>query len=283
MNRPVKNRHDKAKPPEKELTLQFPPIPIISHEQHHAQRNLKFEKDARIQMRPRRGFTLLEMVVVVAVIALLMIFLLPALSRARAQGRCVTCMSNIRQLTTAYLAYADANDGKLYRCDSNVAQIAFPPDSQEIEISALTSFAGGDRRLFHCIEDLRDGCRSYSINDYLGGSFPFIGMKHVPDLLRIANAARTFVFIEETPPKTKNGYTGGFVVLPYPADRWADSPAILHSRGTCLSFADGHCEFWQWSDDRTRALPLTKFPQTTDNPDLIHLQAVSGQPGSPIQ
>lgn len=233
-------------------------------------------------MRRSRGFTLLELVVVVAVIALLMILLLTALARARAQGRCVTCMSNIRQLTTAYFAYADANDGRLYPCDSNVTQIAFPPEFQEAEIAPLTHFAG-DARLFHCIEDTRYGCRSYSINDYLGGSFPFIGMKHVPDLRRIPNASRTFVFIEETPPKTKNGYTGGFVVLPYPADRWADSPAILHTRGTCLSFADGHCEFWQWSDDRTRALPLTKFPQTTDNPDLIHLQSVSGQPGAPLQ
>src|SRR5256885_744783 len=82
-------------------------------------------------------------------------------------------------------------------------------------------------------------------------------------------------------PAQKNGFTGGFVVLPYPLSRWIDFPAILHPRGTCLSFADGHCEFWQWVDERTRALdPATmSFPDTPDNQDLIRLQGYVGQAG----
>jgi hypothetical protein len=108
-------------------------------------------------------------------------------------------------------------------------------------------------------------------------------MKHVRELKSVTNAARTFLFIEETPRVTRNGFGGGFVVLPYPIDRWADLPAILHPRGTCLSFADGHCEFWQWADDRTRSLPLTQFPQTSGNVDLVRLQGCSGQPGAPVQ
>jgi prepilin-type N-terminal cleavage/methylation domain-containing protein len=55
----------------------------------------------------RRGFTLIELLVVVAVIALLIGLLVPALSRAREAGRAVACLSNQRQLFLACRAYAD--------------------------------------------------------------------------------------------------------------------------------------------------------------------------------
>ena len=235
-------------------------------------------------MRGRRGMTLVELLVVIAIIALLLTLMMPVLVSARAQSRCVTCMSNVRQLTEAYFAYCASNDGKLFPCDNNVHQHGIALANEPADIPELTVYTR-DIRPFHCIEDTREGCRSYSINDYLGGRFPFQKMKHVRELKDVKNAARTFVFIEETPPASKNGFTGGFVVFPYPLDRWADFPAVLHPRGTCLSFADGHCEFWQWVDDRTRALPPSSitFPETPDNPDLVRLQSCSGQDGAPIQ
>lgn len=60
----------------------------------------------------RRGaFTLVELLVVVAVIALLLGMLLPALSRAREQGRLMICLSNARDITMAANSYASDNDG----------------------------------------------------------------------------------------------------------------------------------------------------------------------------
>lgn len=60
----------------------------------------------------RKAFTLVELLVVIAVIALLMSILVPALAAAKAQTRQVVCKSNIRQLVLANLGYAGENDGR---------------------------------------------------------------------------------------------------------------------------------------------------------------------------
>lgn len=54
----------------------------------------------------RGGFTLIEVLVVVAIIALLVAILLPALSRARAQARNGQCLSNLHQFMVAVSAYS---------------------------------------------------------------------------------------------------------------------------------------------------------------------------------
>ncbi|MCJ7730149.1 MAG: type II secretion system GspH family protein [Sedimentisphaerales bacterium] len=64
-------------------------------------------------MTRHKAFTLIELLVVIAIIALLMAILLPALSRSREQGKGIVCMSNLRQLTIAWIAYYQANDEKL--------------------------------------------------------------------------------------------------------------------------------------------------------------------------
>jgi prepilin-type N-terminal cleavage/methylation domain-containing protein/prepilin-type processing-associated H-X9-DG protein len=61
----------------------------------------------------KRAFTLIELLVVVAIIALLISILLPALSNARQQGRAVACAANLRSLGLAVTLYADANRGWL--------------------------------------------------------------------------------------------------------------------------------------------------------------------------
>jgi prepilin-type N-terminal cleavage/methylation domain-containing protein/prepilin-type processing-associated H-X9-DG protein len=63
--------------------------------------------------RSEVGFTLVELLVVIAIIALLMAVLLPALNRAREQGKRVVCLNNLKQLTLAWMNYASANNEKL--------------------------------------------------------------------------------------------------------------------------------------------------------------------------
>jgi prepilin-type processing-associated H-X9-DG protein/prepilin-type N-terminal cleavage/methylation domain-containing protein len=58
----------------------------------------------------RKGFTLTEVLVVIAGVSLLMAVLMPALARARQQGKSVLCLSNLRQLAIAAQMYANGND-----------------------------------------------------------------------------------------------------------------------------------------------------------------------------
>ncbi|RJP33670.1 MAG: prepilin-type N-terminal cleavage/methylation domain-containing protein [Phycisphaerales bacterium] len=61
----------------------------------------------------RPGFTLLEILVVIAIIALLLAILLPGLNRARQTARKVECAAHLRQIGVGWTIYADQNKGHI--------------------------------------------------------------------------------------------------------------------------------------------------------------------------
>jgi len=64
--------------------------------------------------------------VVIAIIAILMAILFPALNRAREQGRRAVCLSNLKQLALAWIMYADENDERLLMAKPLAVEMAWP-------------------------------------------------------------------------------------------------------------------------------------------------------------
>jgi prepilin-type N-terminal cleavage/methylation domain-containing protein len=66
-----------------------------------------------MNMKSKQGFTLLELMVVIAIIAILAALLLPVLSAAKEKGRRVRCMNNFKQLSLGIQLYADDHADQL--------------------------------------------------------------------------------------------------------------------------------------------------------------------------
>ncbi|MDM8006716.1 MAG: prepilin-type N-terminal cleavage/methylation domain-containing protein [Phycisphaerae bacterium] len=127
---------------------------------------------ARFQKRGSvRGFTLIEVLVVVAIIALLIAILLPSLSRARAQARNASCLSNQHQIGLAMNMFASRNNGKI--------PVGADPRDLDHWVSLVAREIGLVKRLSSsmCVNHIRvDQLDLYQCPERTAqGSAPFLG------------------------------------------------------------------------------------------------------------
>ena len=101
--------------------------------------------------KSRRGFSLVELLVVIGIIGLLMAILMPTLRVAREIGQRVQCQSNLRQVGFAFLEYANENGGSMPSW-SGWHPTAFPANPTD-EVSWVGKLAGiipPDSRVYNC-------------------------------------------------------------------------------------------------------------------------------------
>lgn len=253
-------------------------------------------------MIKKRGFTLIELLVVIAIIALLMAIMIPALERAREQGMRAVCLSNVKQLGVAWVLYAEYNDSKIVNgCTGAAGEGNVPIDEdgwvhwagysdqttedqqiQAIKEGALFPYVRNEK-LYKCPTGLAGEMRTYAIVDSMNGwpSGPII-----KNLIDIITPVKRIVFLDEgwvtfaswSVPYDTEAWWGSVVTesgILAADNRHKDPPPIRHGDGTDFSFADGHSEYWKWTDPRTISygnLEIGSDPAQPGNPDLHRVQ-----------
>ena len=245
------------------------------------------------------GFTLIELLVVIAIIAVLMSILMPALNRAREQGKRAVCLNNVRSLTIAWVMYSDDNDGKLCKgwttSDGWIQDIPnyYTNPEEALEHLQLEALRGGTlyphlktTKIFRCPVAKKNELRTYSITHAMNG-YASDGGKIIERSTEIKNHANRIVFLDDFIRDWDACW-----MLCWSLPQWWNATPIRHGYGNVFSFADSHAEYWKWKDKRTIKLAIKCYEANTpearyypeskqpDNPDLIRVtKAVWGSIG----
>jgi prepilin-type N-terminal cleavage/methylation domain-containing protein/prepilin-type processing-associated H-X9-DG protein len=247
-----------------------------------------------------KGFTLIELLVVIAIIAVLMAILMPSLNRAREQGKRSTCLSNLKQLTLAWIMYADENNDNLINGDTgeySIHQNETPwvladwrsNMTDEAKKDAILNGAlwpyVKNMSLYKCPtvgKIVRSSAhenifRTYSVSDSMNcKDWPSMGAEMIKKRMNIPNPAYRIVFLDDG--GTITSALGGWTVY-VKEERWWDPPPVRHGDGSTFSFADGHSEYKKWNDPRTiefgKRVPPTAFSENQPGNEDIQWAAVA--------
>jgi prepilin-type N-terminal cleavage/methylation domain-containing protein/prepilin-type processing-associated H-X9-DG protein len=190
-----------------------------------------------------RGFTLLELVIVTAVVLVLATLLLPTLLRAKARGQATACMNNLRQLGTAAMAYSvDAG-----RFPSILEWLYDRPDETDGDLTTGKLYPYlKSKSLYLCPTQARKVTRpvlapvpmewepdhSYALNCM---------MCHAHDVAQCLAPAGTLFFIEEADlPNERLGSLAEPVPVRFGTNAPVSAPAFPHGLRGNLLMVDAH-------------------------------------------
>jgi prepilin-type N-terminal cleavage/methylation domain-containing protein len=210
----------------------------------------------------RPGFTLIELLVVIAIIAILMAVLMPALQRAREQGKRAACLNNTKSLALAWMMYADENSGRIPRANATEDPAitdcwirkpagTLPVDApKETQLEALRSGVlfkyAPNAKVFRCPVAKSTEMRTYSIIHAMNGSNLGQDAPVVKKIDQIKQPGLRIVFIDDYGEDWDAAWA-----VSYNQPQWWNPIPMRHGKGTVASHADGHCEFYSWTDPRT--------------------------------
>jgi len=249
----------------------------------------------------RGGFTLIELLV-----AILAAMLLPALAKAKLRAQEAGCISNLKQLTMAWILYSDDfNDGLVRNCNNNainngkvgwvddVMKWDFPPapswtqnySTTNLSEALLGPYCSSQVGIYHCPADTYNAykgprVRSYSMNGQMNG-YCYTDPQANENLNQYG-AGQDYTIFQKLSnivnPMPVNAWVfideqedsiddGFFRVDMKPGDNlWANFPAVNHGGASGISFGDGHVETRRWLD-----------PAIANDP-VLH---ISGPPARP--
>ncbi len=263
----------------------------------------------------RNGFTLLELLVVIAVIAILADLLLPVLQAARMEGYRISCVNNERQMAMAWA---------IYPTDNNENLALNGGDESTTSAQAHLWVFGGDHRspgtqtndlyltgskyalfartipsfsIYKCPADLSvwpqwnatstrvTDSRSYSMNCYMGTTSNVVPPITLDSSFKVYSKtsqfgpdppSSRFVFMDVNPGSICTPAFG----VDMTALTWIHFPSGLHRAHGVVAFADDHVERHAWRDSRT--LPqLTRgesyIPHNVSSPNNPDLAWLTAQ------
>jgi prepilin-type N-terminal cleavage/methylation domain-containing protein/prepilin-type processing-associated H-X9-DG protein len=234
------------------------------------------------------AFTLVEMMMVIAVMAILAALLIPALNNGRERGKAVYCLNNFRQLGLALHGYATDHEdvlpgnmgkegiqqtvarGEFANWANNVMSWELDSDNTNSVLQANTGLgreAGNSWKIFKCPSDRalsdvqksagwRERVRSVSMNAMVGnaGEFMSSGVNtNNPNYVQ-------FTRLGDVPDPSRiftfieehpDSINDGYFLNRFNSFQWIDLPASYHNRGANLAYADGHAEWHRWKSRLT--------------------------------
>lgn len=242
----------------------------------------------------QHGFTLVELLVVVAIIAILAGLLLPALSRSKARAQAIMCRNNSKQLAFAWTMYSDDNNMRLaYNLAPNPGSLSYASPASPnwvnnimdwelspantnlgfVTQSILGNYTSWNANVFHCPADnavsqvqrsagWSSRIRSVSMNAMVGD----VGSSMFQNGFNLLNPGYQ-QFLTESDfrdpasifvflDEHPDSIDDGYFLNTADVLEWVDLPGSYHNGGGSFSFADGHTEIHRWQSGSTMRPPV---------------------------
>jgi prepilin-type N-terminal cleavage/methylation domain-containing protein len=235
----------------------------------------------------RKGFTLIELLVVIAIIAILAAILFPVFARAREKARQTSCLSNLRQIGTSVLMYAQDWD-EMYPISYQNDAVGGIGDASQIPLTWPNRILPyiKNAQVFRCPSDGRQpnrdfpGCgilqQSYCWNANYGieltsgwNPFPFaVSMPVTLAMSSVVVPSQCAILWDDSSNWMATGWPAMYNTLDSPD--WGekfDSDILKgrHNAGDNFMFGDGHAKWYNSSGlaNQHTALGITTQPWVT--------------------